>query len=179
MANATQDMTRIRQCSQTMSEEALRQSSPTGTTPRKRQWQYIDKWERTQNRPDLLREFRRRHGRTSLDDVAQDVRANLPGSDLDTSDEGHGHGGHGMEPITDGKDIKMEVEPDWQPSHRTSPFDSSNSSKEPEHSSSTGEGLPPIKIDREPELAKIRTARALQERPTNIDVRSRNTRRRR
>ncbi|KAL0946870.1 hypothetical protein HGRIS_013036 [Hohenbuehelia grisea] len=43
-----------------LAEEGTRQDSPTGSTPKKRVWEYVDQWELTKSRGDILSTWRRR-----------------------------------------------------------------------------------------------------------------------
>lgn len=62
VSSAESHVSTLREHTHLLTEHATRQNPPTGTTPRKRQWQYVDKWERTQERDDILREHRGRRG---------------------------------------------------------------------------------------------------------------------
>ncbi|KAL5533323.1 KIP1 [Sanghuangporus sanghuang] len=59
----------VQQHNRRILEEGTRQNPPTGTTPQKRKWSYVDKWERTQNRSDLLRDYRRQRSSAALETV--------------------------------------------------------------------------------------------------------------
>lgn len=48
----------LRQANKALQEQGTREDIPTGTTPRKRAWEYDDDWERTQDRDTVLREWR-------------------------------------------------------------------------------------------------------------------------
>jgi kinesin family protein 11 len=48
----------LRQANKALQEQGTREDIPTGTTPRKRAWEYDDDWERTQDRDTILREWR-------------------------------------------------------------------------------------------------------------------------
>lgn len=41
-----------------LTEQGTQEDSPTGTTPRKRTWDYVDKWKLTERRDDVLRAWR-------------------------------------------------------------------------------------------------------------------------
>lgn len=41
-----------------MLEHGTREDKPTGTTPRKRTWDYVDKWKLTESRHEILRGWR-------------------------------------------------------------------------------------------------------------------------
>ncbi|KAI6167000.1 P-loop containing nucleoside triphosphate hydrolase protein [Pisolithus thermaeus] len=53
--NSLQDMTR------SLVDQGTREDVPTGMTPRKRVWEYVDKWELTKNRDALLQSWRQGH----------------------------------------------------------------------------------------------------------------------
>ena len=48
----------LRQANKALQEQGTREDIPTGTTPRKRAWEYDDDWERTQDRDTVLRDWR-------------------------------------------------------------------------------------------------------------------------
>ena len=48
----------LRQANKALQEQGTREDVPTGTTPRKRAWEYDDDWERTQDRDTVLRDWR-------------------------------------------------------------------------------------------------------------------------
>lgn len=50
-------------------EQGTREDSPTGLTPRKRVWQYVDEWELTQSRSAVLKAWRQRSGSTTSSDT--------------------------------------------------------------------------------------------------------------
>lgn len=157
-----------------MLDEAAHQNPPTGMTPRKRRWEYVDKWERTQSRTDLLRDFRRQHDRPSLDDAERFSRVALPDSDDDGVDENQEHAEQAMQ--TACVEIKMEIDLDCRSNPLISP---SASVEEMEQLSSSPETVPPSKLEALRVPMKSKAARALQEKSTNVDVRSRITRKRR
>ena len=61
-----------------MLEQASHQNPPTGTTPQKRKWSYIDKWERTQSRADLLRGYRSHLAKSAVMSMDEDVSGRQP-----------------------------------------------------------------------------------------------------
>ncbi|KAG9318495.1 kinesin-domain-containing protein [Chiua virens] len=80
----------IQQTSRSLLEQATREDIPTGMTPRKRAWEYVDNWELTQNRDVILRSWRG----TSISTTPLSVAQPLPGdcleishSDVQTEDE--------------------------------------------------------------------------------------------
>ncbi|KAH9842625.1 kinesin motor domain-containing protein [Rhodofomes roseus] len=50
----------LRQATQSLIQDGMREDMPTGATPRKRSWDYEDQWELTKSRDALLKEWRRR-----------------------------------------------------------------------------------------------------------------------
>lgn len=46
----------IERASNNLLSKGTKDDSPTGSTPRKRKWQYTDEWTLTRNRDDLLRQ---------------------------------------------------------------------------------------------------------------------------
>ena len=56
--NITSSLSGLRQANKALQEQGTREDIPTGTTPRKRAWEYDDDWERTQDRDTVLREWR-------------------------------------------------------------------------------------------------------------------------
>ncbi|KAF8447950.1 P-loop containing nucleoside triphosphate hydrolase protein [Boletus edulis BED1] len=82
----------IQQTSRSLLDQATREDVPTGMTPRKRNWEYIDNWELTKNRDAILQS---RRGGTSSGNVtplsvAQSLPAELqdtPHSDMQTDEE--------------------------------------------------------------------------------------------
>lgn len=93
----------LRQANKALQAQGTREDIPTGTTPRKRAWEYDDDWERTQDRDTVLREWRqsqqqhrskrpRLHSRSASDDESRHdshfdiTRASTP-SKLGSEDE--------------------------------------------------------------------------------------------
>jgi len=54
----TTGLSAIRQTSQSLLDQATREDAPTGMTPRKRNWEYVDNWELTKNRDVILQSWR-------------------------------------------------------------------------------------------------------------------------
>ncbi|KZT67731.1 kinesin-domain-containing protein [Daedalea quercina L-15889] len=50
----------LRQATQSLVQDGMREDMPNGSTPRKRSWHYDDQWERTKSRDALLKVWRRR-----------------------------------------------------------------------------------------------------------------------
>jgi kinesin family member 11 len=67
----------------------MKEDTPTGLTPRKRVWQYADKWELTQSRDTVLQAWRQRSSSNAGGDIFMDE--NLPPQAQNTEDnEGEG-----------------------------------------------------------------------------------------
>lgn len=73
--SATEDLSSMGQTMQSLMEQGTRDDSPTGLTPRKRVWQYVDQWELTQNRELILKNWRQRSGSLGSDTF---IPENLP-----------------------------------------------------------------------------------------------------
>lgn len=56
-ANTQKQLGSLRQATRALVESGTRDDTPTGTTPRKRTWDYDDEWERTKSREAVLREW--------------------------------------------------------------------------------------------------------------------------
>jgi len=61
----------IEQAANSLSSKGMTDDTPSGSTPRKRKWQYADEWSLTQNREDLLSNWRRQ--KSGQDDVDMDA----------------------------------------------------------------------------------------------------------
>lgn len=57
---AAMHLSSTQQATQAVVQQGARDDAPTGTTPRKRVWQYVDQWELTKNRDELLKAWRER-----------------------------------------------------------------------------------------------------------------------
>ncbi|KZT09433.1 kinesin-domain-containing protein [Laetiporus sulphureus 93-53] len=57
---ATGHIAELSQTTQKLTEDGMREDRPTTTTPRKRSWDYVDKWQLTKNREALLKERKAR-----------------------------------------------------------------------------------------------------------------------
>ncbi|KAI0341609.1 kinesin-domain-containing protein [Trametopsis cervina] len=57
---ATKHLSEIYEASQSLADHGAREDMPTGSTPRKRNWEFNDKWELTKNRESLLKDLRLR-----------------------------------------------------------------------------------------------------------------------
>jgi len=53
-SSAAKQLSSTQQAAQALAEQGARPDAPTGTTPRRRVWQYVDQWELTKSRDDLL-----------------------------------------------------------------------------------------------------------------------------
>jgi len=98
--DTTSNLSGLRQANKTLQEQGTREDTPTGTTPRKRAWEYDDDWERTQDRDTVLREWRqsRQHRSKrprlqsrsvsveSRHDSQIDIRASTPSKPVSNAD---------------------------------------------------------------------------------------------
>lgn len=53
-------LTSLRHATQSLVQDGMKEDMPTGSTPRKRTWDYEDQWELTKSRDLLLKDWRRR-----------------------------------------------------------------------------------------------------------------------
>lgn len=86
---AASHMSSVQQRNKRILEEGTRQNPPTGTTPQKRKWSYVDKWERTQSRADLLRGYRRQRSTPAFDTypLASPIQATTEEQELENIEE--------------------------------------------------------------------------------------------
>ncbi|KAH9951942.1 P-loop containing nucleoside triphosphate hydrolase protein [Amylocystis lapponica] len=66
---AAAHLSNLRQTTQTLVEQGTREDMPTGSTPRKHSWNYVDEWQLTQTREVLLKEWKQRGLSTSRSDT--------------------------------------------------------------------------------------------------------------
>lgn len=78
----TTGLSAIQQTSRSLLDQAAREDVPTGMTPRKRDWEYVDNWELTENRDVILRSWR--GGTTSANITPLSVARSLPEESQDT-----------------------------------------------------------------------------------------------
>jgi kinesin family member 11 len=55
---ASSHLATLHTATEALTEQGTREDRPTGTTPRKRTWDYVDKWKLTESREDVLRVWR-------------------------------------------------------------------------------------------------------------------------
>lgn len=67
-AAAATHLSNLRQTTQTLVEQGTREDMPTGLTPRKHSWNYVDEWQLTQSREILLKDWRQRNPSSSNSD---------------------------------------------------------------------------------------------------------------
>ncbi|KAF8559590.1 kinesin-domain-containing protein [Imleria badia] len=72
----TTGLSAIQQTSRSLHDQATREDIPTGMTPRKRDWEYVDNWELTKNRDMILQSWR--GGITSANITPLSVAQSLP-----------------------------------------------------------------------------------------------------
>lgn len=58
ISTALSQISAIEQCNKAMVGRTSKEMQPTGATPQKRKWSYIDKWEKTRSRVEVLQEHR-------------------------------------------------------------------------------------------------------------------------
>ena len=63
---ATIDLASIQQSTRALAVQGMREDTPTGLTPRKRVWQYVDQWGLTQSRDTVLNARRQRGGSNDI-----------------------------------------------------------------------------------------------------------------
>ena len=73
---ASKDLSSIHDSTRSLAEQATKGDTPTGTTPRKRAWHYVDRWELTQNRDVVLNAWRQRRGSNASVDTF--MNENIP-----------------------------------------------------------------------------------------------------
>jgi kinesin family member 11 len=90
---ASTDISSIQQSTRSLAEQGTKEDAPTGLTPRKRVWQYVDHWELTQSRDMVLKTWRQRGATKASSDVFMDenlpflMDENLPVQSENTGDE--------------------------------------------------------------------------------------------
>ncbi|KAL6309249.1 P-loop containing nucleoside triphosphate hydrolase protein [Sparassis latifolia] len=57
---ATSHIADLRQATQSLTAEGMKEDRPSGITPRKRSWSYVDEWQPTKGRDVVLKEWRQR-----------------------------------------------------------------------------------------------------------------------
>jgi len=67
---------------ETLTEQGTREDRPTGTTPRKRTWNYVDNWKLTKSRDEILRAWREQ-GKNISSETFLAEHLPLPGGDGD------------------------------------------------------------------------------------------------
>lgn len=168
-STSTAHISSLQKHTQLLMEQGTRQDPPTGTTPRKRRWQYVEKWERTQSRSELLREFRRGLGLPLVDEACHVAPTSLSVSSGQTSQQEE------PEPIPEVVDVKMET--DWGTDSQPLLETCTDMVEKP------GSALPIVAHAVSAQSftsMKIQPVRPLSEKSTNIiDTRTRVTRRRR
>jgi kinesin family protein 11 len=69
---AATKLSNVKLATRSLLEKGTREDAPTGTTPRKRVWEYPDQWKLTKPRDEVVREWRNRRGNsTALPDAVQ------------------------------------------------------------------------------------------------------------
>ena len=90
---ANTDISSIQQSTRSLAEQGTKEDAPTGLTPRKRVWQYVDHWELAPSRDMVLKTWRQRGATKASSDVFMNenlpflMDENLPVQSEDTGDE--------------------------------------------------------------------------------------------
>lgn len=95
---SSKSITKLHHATQSLVEEGTKEDVPTGSTPRKRTWNYSDEWELTKPRDILLKDWRQRKPASleerdpvvyvpSVDDEIKEHPETSDGSDLDADDD--------------------------------------------------------------------------------------------
>jgi kinesin family member 11 len=90
---ASTDISSIQQATRSLADQGTKEDAPTGLTPRKRVWQYVDHWELTQSRDVVLKTWRQRGATKAGSDAFMDenlpflMDENLPVQSENTEDE--------------------------------------------------------------------------------------------
>jgi len=73
---ASTDLASIQKSTRSLVEQGMKEDMPTGLTPRKRVWRYVDQWELTQSRDSVLQVWRQRRGSDASSDTF--MNENIP-----------------------------------------------------------------------------------------------------
>lgn len=174
---ATTGLSAIQQTSRSLLDQAMREDVPTGMTPRKRGWEYVDNWELTKNRDVILQSWK--GGATSVNTTPHSVAQSLPEESQDSpygDAQTDGEGAPGDDEV-DG-DLTVTIPPTLEseaPRPPTPPVVSLSSSTSSSATLPVARQLPPIshpvKVSKKTTAAKSglpTTMGALVDRPTNI-----------
>ena len=83
-------LTNLRHVTQSLVQDGMREDMHTGSTPRKRSWNYEDQWELTNSRDVLLRDWRRRGHSQAKSETFLAEHLPLPeGEEVDEDHEDH------------------------------------------------------------------------------------------
>ncbi|EIN07350.1 kinesin-domain-containing protein [Punctularia strigosozonata HHB-11173 SS5] len=88
-SSATSYVSSARQATQAIVEQGTREDRPTGATPSKRSWKYVDRWELAKPRDALLRDWRQNGSSSVGDETFTAEHLPLPDDeeDVDVADE--------------------------------------------------------------------------------------------
>ena len=161
----------IQHTSRSLLDQAMRADVPTGMTPRKRAWEYVDNWELTKDRDVILRS--RRGGTTSASTTPLSVTQSLPEESQDApyGDEQT----NGETTVDDEGDLTVTICPareSEEPRPPTPPvvslFSSTSSSATLPVSQQSEAPIHPVAVMKKTTATKTTTIGALVDRPTNI-----------
>lgn len=83
---ANTDLSSIQQSTRSLVEQGTRDDTPTGLTPRKRVWEYVDEWELTQSREVVLKAWRQRSSSNAGSDTFTAEHVALMAEDTEEDD---------------------------------------------------------------------------------------------
>lgn len=161
----------IQQTSRSLLDQATREDIPTGMTPRKRAWEYVDNWELTKNRDVILRSWG--GGTASASTTPHSVARSLPEESQDGDEQSDGE----VMPVGDG-DLTVTLSPPLEsevPRPPTPPVISLSLSTSSSVTLPVSQQLPsirqPVRASKKTTAIKSvssTTTGALVDRPTNI-----------
>jgi kinesin family member 11 len=157
-SSAATHLSSAKQATQGIVEQGTREDRPTGSTPSKRAWKYVDRWDLAKPRDALLREWRQSGTSTAGDDTFTAEHLPLPDDEEDVD-------------ATAAEETRSPP-----PEEEVSPVLMSSVSST---SSASTIALPPVpvaKIIEQLPKSGIPIKGTLTERPTNVPTRSRRIR---
>ncbi|KII88479.1 hypothetical protein PLICRDRAFT_161615 [Plicaturopsis crispa FD-325 SS-3] len=164
---ASNHLSSVEHATRSIVEEGTHEDSPTGTTPRKRVWQYVDQWEVTKPREKILKAWRQKGVSNAGNEtfVAEHLPLPEEEEDADTTEGDDVPGTPRVEPIDEPESIPP-VE---------SPLAMSIASSTSSTSGIARPTMPPPKMTRAASGAKsgLPTLGTLTDRPTNVGTRRR------
>ncbi|KAI0093923.1 P-loop containing nucleoside triphosphate hydrolase protein [Irpex rosettiformis] len=177
-SSAVAHLSEIYHASQSLADQGAREDMPTGTTPRKRAWEFNDKWQLTKARETLLHEHQLQPASGSSRSVPEPRSSSLEMSEVPEMVESEGEVSESQTDCEEGafsEASQAEEDPDTTITMSTSPGEpkslaSSTSSSSSRLPTSQSRPPPPVEIRR---LARKRKSLlpvkgTLTERSTNV-----------